>query len=478
MKTDREAWIKMLCEGSLYFFLIYIFKKVYKRDFIESNHIKKLCQIMQGIYNGEKNRVIINIPPRYSKTLVTVIGFCTWSFLKNRNCNFLHVSYSDRLVEKNSKEIIQILSDKEIKKLWNIEINKNESSKKNWSIKDGGGMYSVSTGGAVTGFGAGIKGEKGFSGALIIDDPIKANAERFDNARETAISNFENVLSSRLNNKDTPIVLIQQRLHEEDLAGYLISGKSSSGDYELIRMPAVMDGPKSYYDKRDEGDVLWPHQHSIERLKEIKRKNPVLFSGQYQQDPAPVGGLMIQEDWLEFYRTLPPKENMRIFLSCDPSFSDEGQSNAAISVYGIGSDVPGHPGTRVFLLDQICEQLTFVKTLDGIKKLLSRWGYEGILIEDKANGPALISSLNKAGITGVIPWPPKGSKVDRFSRVTPLYRGGDIVYPHPDIAPWVVEHIDELKRFPKGKNDDRVDAESQFLGYFQSEWGTLEFYDI
>ena len=467
---------KSIYEDSLIDFVRWVFREIYSREFVENWHFVTICQILEKIYRGELKNVVITIPPRYSKTELVVICFVSWCFAKNKNCEFLHVSYSDTLVMRNSNKIRRIIFSPEFYSFWGIRPDKREQAKKIWSIEGGGGLYVASRGGAVTGFGGGIRGAKGFSGAVLIDDPQKANEERFELARKTVIENFENVIASRKNAPDAPIILIQQRLHEEDLAGHLISGRSAAGKFELIRLPAIMDGPKNQYDCREIGEPLWGAEHNLEALETIKNANPTLFAGQYQQRPAPLSGNMIKKEWLNFYNEMPENISPRVFISCDLNFKKEGTSNVAISCYGVFQ----FPDRRkVYLLDQVCKKLDFPETEDCILAMAKKWGYEAILIEDAANGAGMVSTLLRAGADSVIPISPRGlTKIERLARVTGMYRGGDVYYPAPKICPWVEEHIHEMIIFPNGKYDDRVDAESQFLNYFKHTMTVPKFINI
>ena len=333
-ETDevRRVIERELCERSFFFFCKWVFKRVYRKQFVENKHHETLCQIMEKVYAGELKRIIINIPPRYSKTEIVVILFIAWTYAKNSKCNNLHVSYSDQLALRNSSMARGVIESEEFQNLWPIQFSRSQKSKRQWMNLDGGETYSVSSGGAVTGFGAGLKGSDEYSGAILIDDPLKADAENSELQLDTVIRNYENVIASRVNDKSTPIILIMQRLHEKDLSGHLASGKSVSGEFEQFIIPAIMDREKTWYDQREEGEALWPEVHTKEKLEDMDTKNAVLYAGQYQQRPAPEEGYMVKKSDLRYYTVLP-KLSFKI-ISCDLNFKKDGVSNACLSYYG------------------------------------------------------------------------------------------------------------------------------------------------
>ena len=471
---------KTLCERRFYFFIEYIFKNIYKKPFLKYWDQELICTSLEKVYYHEITRLIINIPPRYGKTELVSILFPAWCYIKNINCNFIIASYSDSRALKNSNSIQEIIKHDNFQKFWNIEISDKESAKRRWSIKRGGQTYSVSSAGAVTGEGAGVMGSKEFGGALLIDDPQKADEERSDLKRENVVSNFNNTLATRINSINTPIILITQRIHEGDLSGHLLSGKSISGNFEHIKLSALKENVKpshylvSKYDKRKENEPLRPDRHSLEKLLEIKVNNPQVFAGQYQQNPAPIEGSIVKKEWIRYYDTFPESSDNRIFISCDMSFKKTGTSNTCLSVYGITNE-----NQDIYLIDQICEKMSFVETVQNLKRLISRYkSYESILIEDKANGSAIVNFLKYDGVDSVIavPVPSNQSKEERLSRVTSLYHSGNIFYPKQ--ASWIDEHVYEICTFPKSAYNDRVDSESQFLNYFKESLRVVQFYDI
>ena len=456
---------RALCEKDFHYFCRWIFDNVYGFRFIINWHFEVLCEYLQLIYDGKINRAIINIPPRYGKSETVVILFSVWCFLKNPSCNFIHISYSDSLALKNSNQIRQIIKSDIVKVLWEISLDRSEQAKKRWSIKDGGQFYATSSGGQVTGEGAGVKSSKVFSGALIIDDPHKADSERHEVQRDNVITNFERVLAPRLNDpKNTPVIVIMQRLHEGDLAGFLLSGKSILGKFDHLYLPAICEEKKHPLDRRETGDALWPLIHNTEQLKEMEKVNPYVFAGQYQQRPALIEGNIIKQEWIRHFKDMPTYE-LKIF-SCDLNFHEKGKSHACYSVYIKN-------GENFYLIDKMRGHWGFTESLKNIIGLIKKHSdYTVIIVENKANGPALIDVMRNHGIKKILSWPPKGtqmkSKQERLHSVSPLYQTGCVYYPPIEIS-WVAGHKKEVTSFPYGLSDDAVDCESQALTYLNRQ---------
>ena len=342
--------------------------------------------------------------------------------------------------------------------MWPTRFNFNEMSKTVWSIKNGGSMRAVNTGGAVTGFGCGVRGKKTFGGALVIDDPNKATDARYELELRKVNEDFDEALVSRLNNQYDPIVIIMQRLHEMDLSGHVLSGKSNAGKFTHFNFPALKEGPPNDHDHREEGEPLWVNKHNKEQLLDIKKSNPQYFATQLQQRPAPMEGAIFKREWVKRYSKLPESFNQGEFISVDLNAAEEGGSNACMARYGVENQ-------NIYLIDQRVGQWGFPEAVMALQDFAGT-DYSALLIEAKANGHAMISTLQKAGYHGIIPIKVNQNKVYRFNEVAPLYIAGNVIYPEEFLAPWVEDHITELLLFPNGKHDDRVDAETQMLKYF------------
>lgn len=305
-----------------------MFYSQYHRSFIVAEHHKRIFNALQDVVDGKCKRLIINIAPRYGKTEVVIKSFISWCFALNPKCRFLHLSYSDILVNDNSETIRNIMSEEVYKTLFpNSALASEKGSAKRWKTKAGGELYAVSTQGQVTGFGAGnvdlspeldkmdggdnifnfddhtkemleMIGARSnvFQGAIVIDDPIKPEDAESDIVRERINMRFENTIRNRTNSRNTPIIIIMQRLHEHDLCGYLQD--IEPGVWTVLSMPVIQVNPET-----GEEYALWPMKHTLEELYKMREVNPLVFDTQYMQDPTPKEGLMY-----ESFRTYRPEE--------------------------------------------------------------------------------------------------------------------------------------------------------------------------
>lgn len=293
-------------------FTRYCFKEKTGQKFIIGNHHKIICDALDSVLRGEVKKLILNIAPRYSKTEIVVKNFTAEGFAINPKSKFIHLSYSDDLVLDNSREIRETLESDFYSQLF--EASPTSRNNKKWYTAQGGGFYAVSTGGQVTGFGAGLVTQEGeadkedsdmdffmpawdseFAGAIIIDDPIKPEDALSDLKREKVNQRFENTIRSRVNSRDTPIIIIMQRLHEHDLCGYLM--ELEPDEWTVVSLPVIQIG--------DNGEeyALWEHKHNLDELHDMRDKNSFVFETQYMQNPKPLEGLMYEK--FKTYEVIP-----------------------------------------------------------------------------------------------------------------------------------------------------------------------------
>lgn len=312
-----------------------MFKAQYKRSFIVAEHHKKIFQALQNVVDGKCKRLIINMPPRYGKTETAIKSFISWCFALNPKCRFLHLSYSDMLVKDNSDTIRGIMKEGLYKSLFpKSALESDKSSATRWKTAAGGELYAVSTQGQVTGFGAGnvdvtedeltqmttagdalslddninnvLEGigarTNVFQGAILIDDPMKPEDAESDIVRERINLRFENTIRNRTNSRNTPIIIIMQRLHEHDLCGYL--QEIEPDEWTVLSLPAIQVG--------EDGTehALWPMKHTLDELHRMRDINPLVFDTQYMQDPTPKEGLMYADGFRTYSRdNLPTGHN-------------------------------------------------------------------------------------------------------------------------------------------------------------------------
>jgi len=237
--TDNELrMIKYMCENDGMQFLRYFFKLREGNTMVRNWHHYVIEYVLQKVYDCKINRLIINIPPGYTKTEQAVINFIGRGLAKNPRSKYIHTSYSASLAADNSGKVREMINLPEYQELWPMVPKMDTDSKSKWFVEQGGGMMATAAGGQITGFRAG-RMEDGFTGAFIIDDPVKPD-DAYSEVRRAGINNrFNNTMRSRLAVETVPMIVIMQRIHEDDLSGYLLKG--GSGDmWDHLVIPAML----------------------------------------------------------------------------------------------------------------------------------------------------------------------------------------------------------------------------------------------
>lgn len=317
---DIDIYKTWVLEGTLNF-TRYFFKKRFKRKFVVGQHHVTITNVLDRIMKGELTRVIFNVAPRYGKTELITKNFIANGFALNPKAKFIHLSYSDDLARDNSRDIQAIMRTEEYQQLFPGTMPTSFGTKK-WNTEAGGGMYAVSSGGQVTGFGAGLVDEEeddeeikdalneledsiesqrdredeNFGGAIVIDDPIKPDDATNEKVRDKVNHKFETTIRNRVNSRKTPIIIVMQRLDENDLCGYL--EKLEPDVWTVISLPCI-------YEENGEEKALWPFKQTLEELHELRDNEPWVFDTQYMQNPKPLTGLMYPLPW-KTYEIMPP----------------------------------------------------------------------------------------------------------------------------------------------------------------------------
>lgn len=297
MPTTREV-IQAKCIADTLWATRYMFFEQEHRKFNVGEHHKLIAAALDRVFDGRCTRLIINCPPRYSKTEM-LKAFVKKGLAINPASKYIMLSYSANLALDNSERIKDSVASEWYQDLfpW-VKIKKDAKSKQKWYTTEGGGIYATSSGGQVTGFGAGLVKEEGaedfdikggagkWGGAIIIDDPLKPEDASSPVKRQKVNDQFENTIRSRVNDRSTPIIIIMQRLHKEDLCGYLLNLEPN--EWEVLSLPALS------VDSDGNEVALYPFKHTVEELHKIKAANRFTFETQYQQNPMAIN----EKRWL------------------------------------------------------------------------------------------------------------------------------------------------------------------------------------
>ena len=291
-------------------FTRYFFKANNKKKFLVGQHDRLICDKLNDVLEGRCRRLIINIAPRYSKTELAVKNFIAAGLALNPKARFIHLSYSSNLAQDNSLSIKDIVNSEEYQRVFpDTRIKYGSDTKSRWDTEAGGGVYATSTLGQITGFCAGAVEYEGegqlFSGAIVIDDPIKPEEAFSDIEREKVNRRFETTIRNRVNSRNTPIIVIMQRLHEHDLCGYL--QEIEPGEWEVLSLPCI------YKDEKGDDCALWDDKHTLDELRQLEAIDSFVFETQYMQNPKPIEGLMYR--YFKTYSIIP-HSNKTIHCNC------------------------------------------------------------------------------------------------------------------------------------------------------------------
>ncbi|MDD3012280.1 MAG: phage terminase large subunit [Candidatus Gastranaerophilales bacterium] len=402
------------------------------------------------VSNGDIKRLIINVPPRTLKTTIVSIAYTAWLLGHNPKLKILCISYGDDLAKEFSFKTRQIMQSEWYKKTFlNTRLKKGRQQDDFFETTKNGFRKATSLGGSLTGHGADI---------IIIDDPQKAQEILSDKIRKSSNETFSNTIISRLNNKNEgKIILVAQRLHLDDFSNYV----QKFGKWDVLALPAIAEGDETYtlsddrILRRKVGDVINPELESLNNLEEIREgMGEFNFSAQYQQNPIPTKGNIINFDDFQFYESIPVASEGLIMQSWDVAMKtgDNNDFSVCITAQIINK--------VAYILDICRYKFDFTNVLAQVKIMQTKYGAQSIIIEDAGVSIPLIQLLRNDEVY-VIPYHPTISKVERASACTYMIRSHRVLL--PKAAPWLDCFKSEVLAFPFGVHDDQVDAFSQLI---------------
>ena len=454
-----KAVQQMLCEQELLHFTQFMFQERRGYKWVLNFHQAIICNALMRVFNGEINRLIINIPPRYSKTEIAVVAFIAWCMGKIPDCEFIHASYSKTLAENNLSNTRDLITSEGYQAMFpNTRLDPSSAAKGHWKTTRGGVAYASGNAGTITGFGAGKLGKEGFGGAIIIDDPIKADEAGSKLQRDNVIEFFQNTIESRTNNPHVPIIVIMQRLHEADLSGWLIGGGNGE-EWEQICLPVINEA----------GEPLWPWKHSKEKLAIMEAKNRYVFAGQYMQRPAPLGGGIYKDGWWRYYNPEAMPRIKRIIQTWDTAFKAKETSDYSVCFTIAETDL------GFYVIDRYKDKIEFPQLKRIAKSLGALHKPNAVLVEDKASGQSLIQELKADTLLPIIAVGKDIDKVSCANAITPLIESGRVFL--PEGAPWIADFLLTMGQFPNGAHDDDSDALAQGLKYLAHGGGSTGMLD-
>ncbi len=428
--------------------------------FIPARHVEAMCHNLEQVADGDVRRLLITVPPRYLKSICASVAFIAWILGRDPRLRVLVTSYGHELSAKHARDFRKIITSPWYQNLFprfGIDPKRNTELEVMTTLR--GGRRAVSTGGATTGFGADL---------LVIDDAMKAGDAQSDVERARVQEYYEQTLFSRLDDKEHGrIIAIQQRLHEDDLAGYLID----KGNFDHLNLPAIADEEEMValshgrQFTRHKGEALFPEREPLETLEKIRREiGAFAFSSQYLQDPVPLEGNRLRWEWFGSYEEQPPRTALQMVVqSWDTAVTAEPTSDFSVCTTW------GYLSGNWLLLDVLRERLEFPALKHRVIHMANHWLTDKVLIEYAGTGISLFRELQKEYGKRYFGMRPTRDKEVRFATQGAKLETGTFLLPKS--APWLATFKRELLGFPNTKYDDQADSVSQFLDWTGSRRG-------
>ncbi|MZQ99490.1 MAG: phage terminase large subunit [Acidaminobacter sp.] len=432
-------------------------KYVHRGRWIEAPYLIYICDMVQsfleGSLKGEDGTEImilcISLPPQHGKSMSITETLPSWVLGKYKTWRVIEVSYNEDFARKfgrRNKEKINEFGEK----IFGVRVSKVTSAQDEWELDNGiGSMLSRGVGGSITGNPGDL---------ILIDDPVKNRQEAESEVyRERVWDEWLNSIRTRLSAKGKTIV-IMTRWHEDDLVARILKNEGKRAMYINLPCEAEENDPLMREPGEALGSVLGKDNAWLTEFKPVylTKEGSRVWQSLFQGRPTAAEGNLFKRSWFRFYAKRPEYFD-EIIQSWDCAFKDSDGSDF------VSGQVWGRIGAEYYLLDCVTERLDLPDTCSAIMQMTAKWPKSLIkLVEDKANGPAVIQLL-QTRIPGLIPINPEGGKIARANAVSPAFESGNVFLPDADIAPWVVEYMDELCAFPSGAHDDRVDSTTQAL---------------
>jgi predicted phage terminase large subunit-like protein len=453
--NTRALLLNLALENDFLVFLHMTFATLCPSENFNLNwHHSAIAYGLEEVRHQRITRLMVNVPPRSLKSITISVAWVAWMLGRDPALRFVCVSYSDELALKHSRDCRKIMTSPWYKRAFPGTVMVREAQG-DFETTAGGGRFTTSVGGTLTGRGGDI---------IIVDDPNKPDDATSEAGRRRVHEWWSDTLVTRLNNKKTgAIIVVMQRVHEDDLAGRLLE----AGDWPHLNLPAVAEIEEDFklYDGSDyvryPGQLLDPRREDEAVLARLQAEmGSAKFSAQYQQAPVPEGGGMIERKWLRRYSSTADRTAGRTVQSWDCATKDGVMNDYSVCVTAYVRK------SEVYVLQVYRDRLKFPDLTRKVVELARAWGVKILLIEDAASGSQLIQQLQDQQPRGVprpIACRPEKDKKTRMAGVSSRIERGELLL--PENAPWLAQFERELLAFPNGRHDDQADALSQLLSW-------------
>ncbi|MGH3056613.1 MAG: phage terminase large subunit [Gaiellaceae bacterium] len=421
-------------------------------EYQRSRHVEVIAEHLEAVERTEILRLLIDAPPRHSKSLTVAQGFTSWYLGRNPRREVIVASYGQELSEAHSRRARGFL----LGPAWpfpDVQVSAESAAVGRWATNHGGGMRATGVGGSITGHGADV---------LVLDDLLRGRADADSEAvREAAWRWLTEDALTRLM-PGGAVVAVGTRWHEDDPLGRLLDGPGAS-EWVHLHLPALAEDDDVL--GRDEGEALWPAWFPAEHLLDVKVElGSRAFAALYQGAPTPDTGGTFQRAWLAGrYPRLP--EGVRKVQTVDASFKTGVGNDFSVVATWAADDA------WFYLVDVWRAKVEYPELKRAIVSEAEEHEPEAVLIEDAAAGQSAIQELRRETRLPIVAVKPQGSKVSRAEAVSPLFEAGNVLLPEQApawLGPWVEEHVE----FPAGKHDDQVDTTTMALDRLRGHGGS------
>jgi predicted phage terminase large subunit-like protein len=456
--TSTEAALRAVLATDFRSFIEYTFGVLRPGvEFRPNWHIDAMAYKLSQVATGEVKRLIITVPPRNLKSICASVALPAWFLGHNPSERVVAVSYSSELSKTHANDFRLVVNDLLYQTVF-PDMRVKRDTDREITTTARGKRYATSLEGTLTGLGGNL---------FIIDDPLKLSDAQSKVIRERSIEWYRSTLVTRPDDKKAArIVVVMQRVHQDDLVGYLLQ----EGGFDVLNLPAVAQKTSTYATGentsycRGSAEILHPDHESAEVLMELKRNmGSMRFSAQYQQTPVPAGGTFIKRKWLKTYTpseiSLKPYD--RIVTSWDIALSEAQTGDRSAGVVLLNR------GDKFYVLEVSKGQFPFGQLVSKILNMAKRYLGSTLLIEESPISLGLIQTLRENDVNVVTTKPTK-DKESRVISQSALLEGGSVLLPQR--AEWLDDFIGELLSFPGGRHDDQVDALVQGLDYQRGQW--------
>jgi predicted phage terminase large subunit-like protein len=469
INQDKEQLSSEL-RGSLLRFTRFFYPILTGRDFIvsepigrESHHIT-ICRALTQVARLEipNHRLLINVSPGSGKSTLLSM-WVAWTLAQYPDSRFLYISYSKVIASKHTETIKRIMQLQHYSYLFDVHIRHDSKAREYFQTTAGGAVAAFGSSGSITGQDSGLPGLDRFSGALIVDDPTKPDEAHSETIRKSVIENYRETIQQRARGTNVPTIFIGQRLHEDDLAAYLIAGKDGYNWHKII-LKSIDDA----------GNALYPEVNTLESLLIKKEIDPYVFASQYQQDPIPAGGALFKPEWFVLLDEEP--EILYSFITCDTAETAKSYNDATVfGFFGVYEIESMGVKTGIHGLHWIDCIETRVEPKDLKQAFIDFWAQcmrykrppQLVGIEKKSTGGTLLSLLDEIRTVRLMDIPRNansGNKTKRFLDCQPYVAERKISLPtYGKHTKMCIEHMSKLTANETHRWDDIGDVLSDAI---------------